>query len=245
MKELEDLLNCSILNRVDKGESLEKYHAILDDREVLLRIYSNDYYSNRFLREGLVLREIGHQKEVGFLVPKIVDEWPEYQIRAIEWFNFQPHDWKTEEIEALLHNIQSLSIEIPYYLEHDLLLHLRQTSTIHPAYREFFDEKVDTLLEQINWDDGQSVLIHGDFHPLNVGKTPKGKVLYDWEYATTGSSLYDAAYLQMLHPSLLSNSVPREWRGLVSLVIGHWYLQDTKFSPKEAIYWVEKISELL
>ena len=67
---LEDRLDVKIVNPVNLGMSLEKYFAIFKDEHVMLRIYSDGYYNDRFLREGLALRNIESIDNVE--TPKII-----------------------------------------------------------------------------------------------------------------------------------------------------------------------------
>jgi len=242
-EELEDLLECQILHKVKAGESLEKYHAILDDRPVLLRIYGDDYYSNRFLREGLALRSVRSSDLVK--VPKIIDEWPEYQIRAIEWIDFDEDPIHTDNVKQIRTWLDTQDLSLPYDLAQDLVPHLLNVEDLHIAYQDWFVNIVDQILELIDWTAGKHQLLHGDFHLGNLAKSDGQIVVYDWEYATMGSSYYDLAYLSVLNPELSIYSIPLEWEILVSTIIAHWYLQEDQFSPKASVIWVDRISNML
>lgn len=239
--ELEEILECSIIEPVTSGTSLEKYHAKIENQEVMLRIYNDSYYTDRFLREGMVLRQVEPTATVH--TPAIIDEWPEYQIRAIEWLNLSEDPINSSQTMKIIQWLENQEVSLPYDLKSDLISHLTDTSGIHIAYQDFMDEQVEIIFEHLNWGNDKS-LVHGDFHALNLGQRSQSLVIYDWEYATIGSSNYDLAYISLLNPELLEHQPNVEWQSLAAVVLAHWYLQSNHFSPKDALKWVNKLDEL-
>ena len=69
-------------------------------------------------------------------------------------------------------------------------------------------------------------------------------MLYDWEYASIGSEYYDKAYFNAIHPELSYFKTSSDWHMLALLVNAHWYLQESQFSPKIAIDWINRIGNL-
>ena len=52
---LEKLLSCKIQKKINFGLSLDKYEAIYDNQKVLLRIFDDIYFNDRYLREGIAI----------------------------------------------------------------------------------------------------------------------------------------------------------------------------------------------
>ena len=175
--DLEALLGCSIVAKVDAGESLEKYHAIYKDQDVMLRIYDNSYYGNRFLRESIVLRKAQKFNTNQIITPGIIDEWPEFGIMAIEWIEMEPVSPGSFNPHHLLSWIEQLEIKIPFSLKEDIVRHLLHTDSLHIAYKPFFDEHVEDLLDQLDWDEGKKTVVHGDLH-LQLMRIPNHITLF-------------------------------------------------------------------
>lgn len=242
IEELEDLLQCQIIEKFSRGESLEKYLAKLGNQQVILRIYRGQYYDNRYLREGLALRALSEKKR-GFLFPEIVEEWPEFGIRAVSWFDAD-EPATLDQAQSILKEIGDLTeLKSPFSLEQDITTHLLNVSSMNLAYQEPFLEQLDLILTDFNWNDHPHNLIHGDFHLENLAQDQGTPVVYDWEYASVGSPSYDIAYLMITsrQESTLDPSYDK-WVALVTAVITHWYLQEADFSPKMAIDWFDRLN---
>ena len=79
--QLVEITNASNLHPLILGESIQKFTGKYKEQKVIFRIYpDNDYYQNRFEREGAALEAIAkvvkqmHTDEQLIIIPEIIDE---------------------------------------------------------------------------------------------------------------------------------------------------------------------------
>ena len=241
---LEKLLSCKIQKKINYGLSLEKYEAIYDNQKVLLRIFDDIYFNDRYLREGIAIRKLSKSSDPSdIIIPKIIQEWPEYGVRAIEWFDMS-HNLSPNQIKSSLTWLNQQRFKFPYNLQDDLINHLSNLDQLHPSYVDFFSSHSRNILKLINWSTGDKTFLHGDFHINNLARFNDAIIIYDFEYATYGSHFYNNAQIQSSVNHDIGGNIPIEWQLLVSLTNLHWFLQEHNFSPKESLTNIELISSL-
>jgi aminoglycoside phosphotransferase (APT) family kinase protein len=236
---LEEELGVILGERLDGGTSTATYQADLSGKQVVLRVFTDDYYTDRFLREGIVLRALQASDLVRS--PAIVEEWPEYNVRALELIEMEavPSDFDPNPVLEWLSNQTE---GVPYSLQTDLETHLFDLESLHPAYGINYLSILEKHWDCIEWDETPTSLLHGDLHLGNLGICQDQIIVFDWEFATHGPTIYDRAYLNRFHQ--ISSKGQLEWDFLVTAVLTHWYLREQDFSPKLGMQWFEELSRM-
>ncbi len=224
IEQLQKITKVENLTFFELGESIQKFTGVFGDQKVLLRIFpKNDYYANRFDREGAALRTLTKiQKELEekqgspkISFPKILKEWTNiktgHSIRALTWIDGkQVSEKHLKEKETFLNNYYFLAKNAGKYMpdefsfENDVLAYLGKPTMIKQPqnseweiYEQIIQDIEHELEELLLTNDN---LIHGDFHYGNIllesDKANKESTfaIIDWEFATKGAIEYDLAY---------------------------------------------------
>jgi len=225
INQLEDITNATNLHPLILGESIQKFTGNYKGQKVIFRIYpNNDYYQNRFEREGAALEAIAKEvkhvllDEQSIIVPDIVDEWPTieagYSIRALSWIHGQAFASMEPYLDFqlvtdLIDLMKRAGKHFPtkFSFEQDVVKKLTQPLNKEQENEEkwiMYLQLITEFLEQQNKTKLTIThLIHGDFHEGNIlqiypttkEQEPKYAII-DWEFATKGSIYYDLAYAQ-------------------------------------------------
>ena len=271
LSELEALTGATDLQILGLGDSIVKYSGFYRGEKVVLRIYpKDDYYSNRFIREGAALRALAKtldslSSDCLIIVPEIIGEWTNTTqfgpIRALTWIKGIPFDKIIHPLEPttvvkMIEILHKAGQNMPekFSFQKDFLAHFNHPVSAgewNNAQWQLFTRLSSQILKGLNSNHyAGSALIHGDFHYGNIlnlpslEKSQKPKyAIIDWEFATRGSIFFDLAYLHVFSGWEPPRDLKREiemWEGLALAAITHWYLINTPHSTYARI-WLEKL----
>ncbi|NHJ04898.1 MAG: hypothetical protein EAX90_08750 [Candidatus Heimdallarchaeota archaeon] len=226
--ELESITKIENLKLLALGESIPKFTGKYKNQNILLRVFpKDDYYNNRFQREGDALRSLAKVMkklsftihDYSFIFPEIIQEWNEknikYSIRALNWIQGKPiKDLSYPHKLPILNSIWQILEEALKYMpdkysfEKDFICKLKQPITEQQKKNYTWQKYLEAILdlEQKNdiWEKTETHMIHGDLHYGNILRvqtanyeTKKTYSIIDWEFASKGSIYFDLAYAQV------------------------------------------------
>jgi len=223
--QLAEITNSNDLHPLILGESIQKFTGKYKEQKVIFRIYpDNDYYQNRFEREGAALKAIAkvakkrHTDEQLIIIPEIIDEWTSVEagcsIRALSWIHGQAFSsMKTYlDFQLVIEFIEIMKkagkhIPAKFSFEQDVVKKLTQPLNKEQENEEKWGMYLQLITEFLDQQKKTKLagtfLIHGDFHEGNIlqvyptAKEQEAKyAIIDWEFATKGSIYFDLAYAQ-------------------------------------------------
>ncbi|MFX0090520.1 MAG: phosphotransferase family protein [Candidatus Hodarchaeota archaeon] len=228
INELESITDTENLEFFVPGDSLKKYTGLYKGEKIILRLFPrNDFYKNRYFREGDSLRALAKTLDAfnspnhncSLVIPKIIEEWPNatnsYSIRALEWIegkSLEKTGYKIEPkvLDIFWASLQEAGKKMPkdFSFQHDILAYLFQPAPVSQSQTsswQLFRKLTSKLMESVNLTFRDEVsLIHGDFHYGNIVRVKSNQrnqiptyAIIDWEFATRGNLYFDLAYLHV------------------------------------------------
>lgn len=223
--QLKDITNANNLQPLILGESIQKFTGNIEEQKVIFRIFpDNDYYQNRFEREGAALEAIAKvvkqvpRDEQLIIIPEIIDEWSSveagYSIRALSWIHGQAFSSMEPYLDFqlvtdLINLMERAGKHLPtkFSFKEDIVKKLSKPLNKEQENEEKWIMYLQLITEFLDQQNKTKLtgthLIHGDFHEgniLQIYPTVKEQELkyaiIDWEFATKGSIYFDLAYAQ-------------------------------------------------
>jgi aminoglycoside phosphotransferase (APT) family kinase protein len=252
---IESITGCTHLESIEKGDSVQKYRAKLENRPVVIRIFPEElYYGNRFEREGYALETLRDNDKIEydhFVYPRIIEDFPKQRIRVVEWIegrHIDPNQMH-HKIFAVLTELSSIQADTHLSLLPDLQNHLVDTTKMEPGMGKMFVDFTSSLNEYIQTlPDSPNSLLHGDYHPENILLADNQKLgIIDWEFASYGHFSYDLTYYYLnsgLEIPTHLKQLTQRWIPICTAVICHWFLSHLP-DHQESKYWLKKLDNLI
>lgn len=252
---MENLTGFQKITRFEHGESVPKFTGFKKGKRATLRFLGPLFVSeNRYQREIDAMDEMNSDPDklvkAGFVVPKVLGEWPEYDLIAVEYIEGKSGHLMTEQqIQSYVELMSGLSINPLYNFRDGVYSSLKNTSLIPQKYQAEYFDAYDKIVDAIDWDLDEIGMIHGDFHYNNLISTVDGLIgLIDWEYATNGSIYFDLGCYESLSkfkfPEIYEKRI-EPWRDFIELMLTHWHMSYYNEQVENHERWMGKLREVV